>query len=173
MKNPTSKIHSETSLQALLESWKRDQKKVVFTNGVFDILHKGHVTYLVQAAQLGEALVVGLNADASVKRLNKGEERPLNKQADRAFVLSALECVSAVIIFEEDTPLQLIRKIKPMVLVKGGDYDPNAPSDSKAYIVGSDVVKAYGGQVISIPLVEGYSTTNLVRKMKRVSDGKS
>lgn len=133
-------------------------KKVVFTNGCFDILHRGHLEYLQSAADLGDILVVGLNSDASVKRL-KGENRPINNQNDRAFALASLVFVDAVIIFDEDTPLELIQRVKPNVLVKGGDY-------SIGNIVGADFVKNIGGEVQVIPFVDGYSTTQIIEKMK-------
>lgn len=140
--------------------------KIVFTNGCFDILHKGHVTYLSKAADLGDHLVVGLNSDASVKRL-KGEGRPVKDEESRAFILASLECVSAVILFEEDTPLELIEKIRPDVLVKGGDYDPSCTdSNDPKYIVGSDFVRSYGGEVQTISFVDGHSSTKLIDKMK-------
>lgn len=134
-------------------------KKVVFTNGCFDILHRGHLEYLQAAADLGDILVVGLNSDASVKRL-KGENRPINNQNDRAFALASLVFVDAVIIFDEDTPLELIQRVKPNVLVKGGDY-------SIGNIVGADFVKNIGGEVQVIPFVDGYSTTQIIEKMKK------
>lgn len=134
-------------------------KKVVFTNGCFDILHRGHLEYLQAAADLGDILVVGLNSDASVKRL-KGENRPINNQNDRAFALASLVFVDAVIIFDEDTPLELIQRVKPNVLVKGGDYTVDS-------IVGADFVKGLGGDVQVIPFVDGYSTTHIIDKMKK------
>ena len=134
-------------------------KKIVFTNGCFDILHAGHVRYLQEAAGLGDILVVGLNSDASVKRL-KGEERPINFEGDRAEVLCGLEYVDYVVIFEEDTPLELITALQPDVLVKGGDYKPEE-------VVGKDVVEARGGKLVLVPFVEGKSTTNIINKMKQ------
>lgn len=135
------------------------QRRLVFTNGCFDILHPGHVDLLTRARALGDALVLGLNSDDSVRRLNKGPERPLNRQEERAFVLAGLTCVDYVIIFDEDTPLELIRAVRPHVLVKGGDW----PVES---IVGRDVVQALGGEVCSLPLLSGYSTTGLVRRIR-------
>ncbi|MBH1957914.1 MAG: D-glycero-beta-D-manno-heptose 1-phosphate adenylyltransferase [Burkholderiales bacterium] len=132
---------------------------VVFTNGVFDVLHCGHATYLAQARELGASLVVALNTDASARRLGKGPERPLNRQEDRAVLIAALESVSLVTWFDEDTPLELISELKPDVLVKGGDYDMDKLAETA-------VVKAYGGQALAIPFVEGYSTTALVRKIR-------
>jgi len=154
-------------LQRLCQSWKDQGDRVAFTNGVFDILHLGHVTYLEAARGLADRLVVGLNSDTSVRRLGKGPERPINPEFARAKVLGALRCVDAVIIFNEDTPLRVIASCLPDVLVKGGDYDPNdTDPKSRQYIVGSDVVRARGGLVASIPLVDGFSTTAIVSKMK-------
>jgi rfaE bifunctional protein nucleotidyltransferase chain/domain len=135
-------------------------RPLVFTNGVFDILHRGHVTYLAQARALGASLVVALNSDASVRRLGKGEERPLNALADRAAVIAALEPVSLVTSFEEDTPLELIRLVRPDVLVKGGDWQPDA-------IVGANEVMSRGGAVHSIPFEHERSTTALLTKIRR------
>jgi D-glycero-beta-D-manno-heptose 1-phosphate adenylyltransferase len=135
-------------------------RPVVFTNGVFDVLHRGHVTYLEQARALGGSLVVALNTDASAKRLGKGDDRPLNKELDRAVVMAALESVSLVTWFDEDTPLQLISDLKPDVLVKGGDYDMRKLSETA-------VVEGYGGKALAIPFVEGYSTTALVNKIRQ------
>ena len=134
-------------------------RPLVFTNGVFDILHRGHVTYLAQARALGASLVVALNSDASVRRLGKGEERPLNALADRAAVIAALESVTLVTSFEEDTPLELVRLLKPDVLVKGGDWQPDA-------IVGAGEVASWGGTVHSIPFEHERSTTALLRKIR-------
>jgi rfaE bifunctional protein nucleotidyltransferase chain/domain len=128
--------------------------KVVFTNGCFDILHRGHVEYLAKAADMGDVLVVGLNTDASVRRL-KGESRPVNNQEARALVLASLSFVDAVILFDEDTPYELIKAVRPDVLVKGADYKPEE-------IVGYDIVTSYGGKVEVVDLVEGYSTTQLL-----------
>jgi rfaE bifunctional protein nucleotidyltransferase chain/domain len=142
--------------------------KIVFTNGCFDILHKGHVTYLAQAAQEGTRLVIGLNTDASVREQGKGEDRPINDQDARALVIAALGFVDLVLFFEEQTPINLIKELLPDVLVKGADYDPNETDpSSKKYIVGSDLIKANGGKVIAIPLVDGYSTTSILAKGKK------
>lgn len=132
---------------------------VVFTNGVFDVLHRGHVTYLAQARALGGSLVVALNSDASARRLGKGPERPLNNETDRAVMLAALEAVSLVTWFDEDTPLELITALRPGILVKGGDYD-------MAKLAESRVVESYGGHARAIPFVDGYSTTALVQKIR-------
>lgn len=154
-------------LEDCVSQWKQQSQKVVFTNGVFDILHIGHVQYLQKAKELGDKLVVAINSDESVKKLNKGPERPINPEFARAYVIDALQCVDATIIFSGDTPIEVISKIKPDVLVKGGDYDANEndPS-SKKYIVGSAEVKAAGGHVATIDLVEGFSTTGIVKKMR-------
>ena len=134
------------------------RQKIVFTNGCFDVLHYGHVHYLAQARQLGDLLVVGLNSDASVRRL-KGESRPVNPEQARAFVLAALEMVDYVCLFEEDTPYELIAAVKPDVLVKGGDYAVDN-------IVGSDIVKGRDGEVVVLPFVEGFSSSSIIEKLK-------
>ena len=132
-------------------------KKVVFTNGCFDIIHSGHVLYLEEASQLGDVLVLGLNSDSSVKRL-KGESRPVNNQQDRAIVLSGLGSIDFIIIFDEDTPYELIKQVKPNVLVKGGDWQVNE-------IVGSDIVLNHGGQVKSLSFKQGKSTTSIIQRI--------
>lgn len=136
----------------------RQSKKIVFTNGCFDILHVGHARYLAQAKALGDILVVGLNSDESVKRL-KGPTRPIQTEEDRKELLLALKAVDMVVIFSEDTPLELIKKIQPHFLVKGGDW-------SEDQIVGSDFVKSIGGKVMSLPFSQGKSTTNIVDKIE-------
>lgn len=133
-------------------------KKVVFTNGCFDILHAGHVDYLNQARDLGDLLILGLNTDNSVKRMQKAPNRPINDEISRAAVLSGLACVDLIVLFDEDTPYELISYLQPDVLVKGDDYEVEK-------IVGYDVVTTRGGQVITIPLLQGYSTTKLVEKI--------
>lgn len=138
-------------------------RPLVFTNGVFDVLHRGHATYLARARELGATLVVALNSDASAKRLGKGPDRPLNNQEDRAVLMAALESVSLVTWFDEDTPLELIAELKPDLLVKGGDYDMDKLAETA-------VVKAYGGQALAIPFVDGYSTSALVRKIRGDSE---
>lgn len=154
--------------KALVAQWKANGEKVVFTNGVFDILHIGHVHYLNQAKAQGQRLIVGLNADSSVKRLGKGDDRPINPEEARAGVLNGLKAIDAVVVFDEDTPLNLITALLPDVLVKGGDYDPNETNESKkTYMVGSKEVRANGGTVVAIPLVEGFSTTSILRKMMK------
>ena len=145
-------------LKKIVVELKEQGKKIVFTNGCFDILHAGHVDYLSKAKQLGDYLIIGLNTDSSVRRL-KGSERPINHQADRAIVLSALKSVDFVCYFEEDTPLELIELLIPNYLVKGGDYTVET-------VVGADFVIENGGEVFLIPLVEGKSTTSIIKKMK-------
>lgn len=137
--------------------WKASGKKIVFTNGCFDLVHVGHVLYLENAAQLGDILIVGLNSDDSVRRL-KGPTRPINDILNRSHVLAALASVDAVIVFEEDTPYDIIKTIMPDILVKGGDWKPDQ-------IVGSDLVLEHGGQVLSLNFVDGYSTTNIENKI--------
>lgn len=134
--------------------------RVVFTNGVFDILHAGHVTYLAEARALGDVLVLGLNTDASVRRL-KGPERPINNENDRATVVAALRAVDHVVLFDDDTPIRVITALLPDVLVKGGDY-------TRDTIVGADEVEANGGRVVTIPLLEGRSTTNIINRARSV-----
>lgn len=138
---------------------KLHQQKIVFTNGCFDLLHCGHITYLAKARELGDVLVLGLNSDASVKRL-KGPTRPVNPQDARALVLAALEMIDYVVVFEEDTPYELIAKVKPDVLVKGGDYEIDN-------IVGGDIVRERGGVVTTIPFVDGFSTTSMINNLKK------
>ena len=134
---------------------------VVFTNGVFDLLHRGHVTYLAQARALGGSLVVALNTDASTRRLGKGANRPLNNEQDRAVMMAALESVSLVTWFDEDTPLALVGELRPAILVKGGDYDMDRLVEAK-------LVRSWGGQAMAIPFVDGYSTTALVNRIGQV-----
>lgn len=133
---------------------------MVFTNGVFDLLHPGHVRYLAEARALGDLLIVGINADASVRRLQKGPDRPINPESERAEVIAALACVDAVVIFSEDTPHEIVSALQPDVLVKGADWAADA-------IVGRDVVEARGGRVVRIALAPGYSTTTLLERLRR------
>lgn len=160
--------HTLEAARGLVSTCRSDGRRVVFTNGVFDLLHLGHVTYLEAAKSLGDVLIVGMNNDGSVRRLGKGDDRPINPEHARAGVLAALRCVDAVVIFGDDTPYTLIEALQPDVLAKGGDYDPEVtdPAD-KRYMVGSDVVRARGGRVVSIPLVSGYSTTALLSRSKQ------
>ena len=134
-------------------------KPVIFTNGVFDVLHAGHVNYLEQARALGGSLVVAINTDASAKRLGKGPDRPLNNELDRATVVAALQATSLVTWFDEDTPLELINELRPDVIVKGGDYDMRLLAETK-------LVESYGGKAWALPFVKGYSTTALVSKIR-------
>ena len=136
---------------------------VVFTNGVFDVLHRGHVTYLAQARALGGSLVVALNTDASARRLGKGPDRPLNNESDRAIVMASLESVSLVTWFDEDTPVQLLAELEPQVYVKGGDYDMRTLAETA-------LVEGYGGRALAIPFVDGYSTSNLVSRIRAGGD---
>jgi rfaE bifunctional protein nucleotidyltransferase chain/domain len=149
-----------TNLRRLCNIWRMKGDRIVFTNGCFDILHRGHVEYLQEAAALGDRLVVAVNSDASVRRQGKGPDRPLNDESSRAKVLAALRLVDAVILFDEDTPLALIKAIVPDVLVKGGDWPVER-------IVGAEVVMAAGGEVRSLKLVDGFSTTALVDRIRR------
>lgn len=142
-----------------VEAVKRLPRPWVFTNGVFDVLHRGHVTYLAQARAQGASLVVALNTDASARRLGKGPDRPLNNELDRAIMMAALGSVDLVTWFDEDTPLQLIQTLKPDVMVKGGDYDMNQLAEGQW-------VQSQGGKALTLSFVEGYSTTALVKKIK-------
>jgi D-glycero-beta-D-manno-heptose 1-phosphate adenylyltransferase len=152
----TSKIVSRETAKAAIAKL---PKPVIFTNGVFDVLHKGHVTYLAAARALGASLVVALNTDASAKRLGKGPDRPLNNEMDRAQVIAALESASLVTMFDEDTPLEIIGELRPDVLVKGGDYDMSKLAEAK-------LVESYGGKALALSFVDGYSTTALVTRIR-------
>ncbi|MBK6544981.1 MAG: D-glycero-beta-D-manno-heptose 1-phosphate adenylyltransferase [Saprospiraceae bacterium] len=156
-----SKIYTQESLQEKCKEWKNDQNVLVFTNGCFDILHEGHVRYLSEAKTLGNKLIVALNADASVRKL-KGAGRPINLQNSRAIVLAGLESVDAIVVFYEETPFELISKILPNVLVKGGDWKVEQ-------IIGSDVVLNTGGKVYSLTFHAGYSTSLVEQKIKNKS----
>ena len=153
-----SKVQTLSALNDTVKAWQKEGKKVVFTNGVFDLLHLGHITYLAKAADLGDKLVLGLNADSSVKRI-KGESRPVNDQNSRAALLAAMFFIDAIVIFEEDTPLNLITTLMPDILVKGADY-------SIDNIVGATEVIANGGEVKTITFVDGYSSTSIINKIK-------
>ena len=150
------KIHLRSDLPAALQVLPRPW---VFTNGVFDVLHRGHVVYLAQARALGGSLIVALNTDASVKRLGKGDDRPLNKDADRAIVMASQEAVSLVTWFDEDTPQEIIGEIRPDILVKGGDYE-------MAKLPETRLVESWGGHAVALPFVAGYSTTQLVNRIR-------
>ena len=148
------------SLKNKIDEWKQNGNKVVFSNGVFDLLHIGHISYLAMAAELGDKLIIGLNSDSSVKRL-KGEDRPVNSQESRATLLSAFFFIDAVVVFDEDTPLNLIKALLPDILVKGADY-------LVENIVGANEVIANGGEVKTISFVEGHSSTNIIKKIKNI-----
>lgn len=157
-RDPLAKVLDRTAARERVRQWKEEQqRRVVFTNGCFDLLHPGHVRYLAAARKLGDALVVGLNSDASVRRI-KGPLRPIQPEAARAEVLASLECVDLVVAFSEDDPGALIAELKPQVLVKGADW-------SKDRVIGRETVEANGGQVVTIPLVEGQSSTNIIENV--------
>lgn len=154
----------------MLQVWRLANDRVVFTNGCFDILHEGHVTYLEEAKKLGHRLVIGLNTDASVKRQGKGDDRPINNELARATVLGGLRSVDAVVLFDEETPFDLIEIVQPEVLVKGGDYESGETDiTSKTYIVGSNETRKRNGAVVTIPLVAGASTTNTIAKINKAN----
>lgn len=155
--NTANKIKTRNDLIELRKSLAKDKKVVVFTNGCFDILHRGHVEYLEEASQQGDVLIVGINSDQSTNRL-KGKGRPIIPEEDRAYILASLSSIDYVCIFNEDTPLELIKIVQPDVLVKGADYNLNE-------IVGRDFVEKYGGKVLTIPLVPERSTTEIIHKM--------
>jgi len=154
----SDKVQTAPSAAQQCAGWRLRGERIVFTNGCFDLLHLGHIHLLLEAAQYGSRLVVGLNTDDSVRRL-KGPGRPVNSEQARAMLLAAQAYVDAVVLFDEDTPLDLIRTLRPDILVKGGDYKPES-------VVGSEFVGSYGGRTIIIPLVEGFSTTDLIRRLK-------
>ncbi|MBS1525999.1 MAG: D-glycero-beta-D-manno-heptose 1-phosphate adenylyltransferase [Bacteroidetes bacterium] len=153
------KICDLSAMKARVAAWKKEGKRVVFTNGVFDLLHIGHITYMAKASELGDKLVIGLNSDASVKRI-KGDSRPVNDQDNRAALLAALFFVDGVVLFGEDTPIKVIATLLPDVLVKGADY-------AIENIVGGKEVIANGGEVKTIDLVEGYSSTSIIQKIRK------
>jgi rfaE bifunctional protein nucleotidyltransferase chain/domain len=158
----TSKIvTSHEELAKILAVWRFKTCRIVFTNGCFDILHKGHIDYLAKAASFGDVFIVALNSDASVMRI-KGDERPIQDEGSRSFLLAALQFVDKVILFDENTPYNLISDIKPDVLIKGDDYNPDD-------IVGADIVRANGGVVQTIEFLPGYSTSNIIQKIKSLS----
>lgn len=148
-----------SEIENMLAIWRFKNRKIIFTNGCFDIIHRGHVEYLAKAASLGDQLIVGLNTDVSVKRL-KGASRPVQDENTRALVLASFSFVSEVLLFDEDTPYELIRLVQPDILVKGGDYKPED-------IVGYDIVTRNGGEVITIDLVDGFSTTSIIHRMNQ------
>ncbi|MBE2256291.1 MAG: D-glycero-beta-D-manno-heptose 1-phosphate adenylyltransferase [Ignavibacteria bacterium] len=153
-------ILNRENLNTEIQKLKNEDKKIVFTNGCFDILHKGHITYLNESKSLGDVLIVGVNSDDSVKKL-KGDERPVTNENDRMYALDNLKPVDFVILFTEDTPYNLIKEIIPDILVKGGDWTPDK-------IIGSDIVLGNGGEVKSLKFVNGYSTTNILEKIKKL-----
>jgi len=159
---PEAKIKTRDEIASILDKIKNEGKKTVFTNGVFDLLHRGHAEYLEKASGLGDILVVGVNSDESVKRL-KGDNRPVNTQEDRTYLLASLSFVDYVNIFDEDTPLDLIKIIQPDILVKGGDYHLDQ-------IVGRETVESSGGNVLTIPLIKGRSTTDLINRIKKLTE---
>jgi rfaE bifunctional protein nucleotidyltransferase chain/domain len=150
----------DIELSRLLAFWRFKDKKIVFTNGCFDVIHRGHIEYMMQAASLGDVLIIGLNTDESVKKL-KGPNRPINDEQSRAIVLASLQFVNAVVLFNELTPLELIKIVKPHILVKGGDYKPHE-------IVGSDFVTSYNGTIEIIPFVEGYSSSKIIEQLQHL-----
>jgi len=152
------KIVSQDQALKELKAWREKNKKIVFTNGCFDIIHPGHIDYLSQARDLGDILVLGLNTDQSVRRLNKGSNRPINDERTRAYVLAGLASVDLIVFFDEETPYNLIKLLQPNVLVKGNDYEVEK-------IIGFDILKENGGEVITIPFLEGYSTSSLIKKI--------
>ena len=157
----------QDQLELQVSLWKSNGLSICFTNGCFDLIHLGHITYLDEAAKHADILVVGVNSDRSVKALSKSPERPINGERSRAKVLAALESVDRVVIFDEETPKELIEKLTPNVLLKGGDYDPKETNDEHPkYIVGREHVIKNGGVVKTIGLVEGFSTTNIIHKLK-------
>ena len=163
-----SKIVSRKDMQSQVRAWQDQGYDVVFTNGCFDILHAGHISYLEGARALGDKLIIGLNSDASTKRL-KGETRPINREHSRAYLLASLSFVDLVAVFEEDTPEQMINEIVPDILVKGGDY-------KEENVVGGDIVKSHGGKVVILPYKEGFSTTSIEQKilaLRKSGEGKS
>lgn len=157
----SNKIHNNQSLNLKLNDWRLGKKKIVFTNGVFDLLHLGHIDYLSKAKDNGDILFVGVNSDKSVKYLGKGGNRPITDEKSRLTIIAALEFVDAVMLFDEETPLELIKIVQPDVLVKGSDYKPED-------IVGYDVVIARGGTIKTIEFLPGYSTTSIEQKIKKL-----
>ena len=161
------KIVSLEEAKMRAEIWRLKNQKIAFTNGCFDILHEGHVTYLAQASEYANRLIVGINTDDSVRRQGKGDDRPVNNETSRALVLASLGFVDLVVLFNDDTPIELIQELKPGVLFKGADYDPyETDPTSKKYIVGSDIMRENNGIVVAVPLVDGFSTTALINKLK-------
>jgi rfaE bifunctional protein nucleotidyltransferase chain/domain len=158
LKNINSKIYSLDTLTTQVDKWKATGNKVVFTNGCFDIIHRGHIEVLARTANLGEKLIIGLNSDQSIQKL-KGEDRPIIDEQSRAILLAALSFVDAIVLFSEDTPLKLISTLLPDVLAKGGDYEIET-------IVGHDIVQKNGGKVKLVPFLDGFSSTTIIDKIK-------
>ncbi|NQV01779.1 MAG: D-glycero-beta-D-manno-heptose 1-phosphate adenylyltransferase [Bacteroidia bacterium] len=154
-----TKIFNREQIKNQCNIWRFEEKRIVFTNGCFDILHLGHIDYLTQAADLGDVLIIGLNSDNSVRAI-KGPDRPINHEDARAIIIASLSFVTAVILFDEETPYELIKLVQPDILVKGADYAVDE-------IAGFDIVQAHGGEVVTIPLTEGYSTTDLISRLKK------
>lgn len=154
-----SKIIDFNNLESFLSYWRFKNFKIVFTNGCFDIIHRGHIEYLAQAASHGDILIIGLNTDNSVRRI-KGKTRPVQDEYARAITLASMQFVNAVVLFDEETPYNLIKKVQPDILIKGSDYKPEN-------IVGYDIVKAKGGKIITIDFIDGYSTTSIIEKLKK------
>jgi rfaE bifunctional protein nucleotidyltransferase chain/domain len=166
-----SKIYTRNNLPQALAVHRFKSEKIVFTNGCFDIIHRGHIHYLAKASDLGHYFVVGVNSDASVRRLGKSSARPFQDEQTRALILASFHFVQAVIIFDQDTPAELIQLIKPDVLVKGADYDAEErDTKSKKYIVGSDTVKEYGGKIQTIEYLTDFSTTAIEQKISAVAN---
>ena len=153
-----SKIYSLKMLKSQVDSWKKSGEKVVFTNGCFDIVHRGHIEVLAHTADLGDRLIIGLNSDRSIQAL-KGENRPIENEDSRSILLASLSFVDAVVLFSEETPLNLITTLKPDVLAKGGDYEIET-------IIGHKIVQDNGGQVILVPFIDGFSSTNIIDKIR-------
>lgn len=161
----TEKIVSIEEAKRKMAMWHMKNDVICFTNGCFDILHLGHITYLAKAASLGNRLIVAVNSDNSVRLLNKAPNRPINDEQARMMVVAALGCVDLVVVFDEQTPLELISELLPNILIKGADYDANeADKSNPKYIIGSDLVRANGGKVETISFVEGFSTTAILSK---------
>lgn len=152
-----NKIYSLAELEKQVKEWSKENKKIVFTNGCFDIIHQGHIDYLAKARDLGDKLIIGLNTDLSVSSI-KGPTRPIQDEKSRAIILASMQFVDAIVYFSDPTPYELIKTLQPDILVKGTDYKPED-------IVGYDIVKAKGGEIITLTYLEGYSTTNIIRKI--------
>lgn len=159
LKKINNKIFAIKKLKKEVDTWKKSGEKIVFTNGCFDIIHRGHIEVLARTADLGDKLIVGLNSDISIQKI-KGKGRPIIKEDSRAILLAALDFIDAIILFSEETPINLIKLLKPNILAKGGDYKINT-------IVGHEIMKKNGGEVILVPFVDGFSSTDIITKIKR------